>query len=742
MNITALYVGSSLLAPLRKAEREINRSYGLDLRLTVRNFGSQFTDDEWRTIENDFDASEIIFVIHVMDGENAARLLPLLDRYRSKATVIVINCMPELMKRTRVGKLDFAKLPGVSRKEKESEGSETSDVGRLLKRIASWIGRQTRNGKTNGHGRADYLKWAERLPRLLRFVPNAGRLRDAKNYLLLVSYFLQPTPNNIQSMILLALKEYAADERLGSIDIAQPEALPAVAIYHPEAPALFESFDTYQTWYQDRLSKSKVQRSKSNGDPLHPNSTIGLLLMRPQIVSSSRKHYDGLIRAIEAEGLSVIPAISTLMDNRQACEKFFIKEDRSQKSEDRRSKTTDKGQLTNDRREARISQIVSLTGFSFVGGPAMNDSEAASEYLRELNIPYRSLVSLDTQTIESWHESFTGLNPVQTGMQVAIPEIDGGTEPFVFGGISAAAVEPAPLEDRCERIARRLKRWNRLQIANRDQLKLALLIYCFPPNKGNIGTAADLDVFASLLDILAQLKADGYYVELPGNVDALREMLLAGNSENSGSIANVVYRMSVDEYRKLCPFVDEIEKEWGAAPGKLNSDGGDLFIQGIQLGNIFIGVQPTFGFEDDPMRLLMSQGGAPHHGFAAFYTYIEKVLEADAIVHVGTHGAMEFMPGKQVGLSNQCWPDRLIGEMPNIYIYSVNNPSEGTIAKRRSYAQLISYLTPPIESAGLYKGLATLKELIESYRSSTDQNERDRLYQAIDEAQKSLNLNV
>src|SRR5258708_22147736 len=201
------------------------------------------------------------------------------------------------------------------------------------------------------------------------------------------------------------------------------------------------------------------------------------------------------------------------MDNRQACEKFFVGTQASSPP------SMQPGQL----RTPRVSQILSLTGFSFVGGPAMNDSEAASEFLHDLNIPYRSLVSLDTQTIESWRESFTGLNPVQTEMKVAIPEIDGGTEPFVFGGISAAAVEPAPLEDRCLRIARRLKRWNRLQIANRDQLKLALLIYCFPPNKGNIGTAADLDVFASLFDILAQLKADGYYVELPESVDALRE---------------------------------------------------------------------------------------------------------------------------------------------------------------------------------------------------------------------------
>jgi magnesium chelatase subunit H len=142
------------------------------------------------------------------------------------------------------------------------------------------------------------------------------------------------------------------------------------------------------------------------------------------------------------------------------------------------------------------------------------------------------------------------------------------------------------------------------------------------------------------------------------------------------------------------------------------------------------------------MRLLMSKGGAPHHGFAAFYTYLEKVFKADAVVHVGTHGALEFMPGKQVGLSGECWPDRLIGELPNIYIYSVNNPSEGTIAKRRSYAELISYLTPPIENAGLYRGLATLKDLIGSYRVAVNDDERERLYQAIEETRRDLNLEV
>ena len=372
----------------------------------------------------------------------------------------------------------------------------------------------------------------------------------------------------------------------------------------------------------------------------------------------------------------------------------------------------------------------------------MNDSEAAAEFLQQLNRPYRSAVSLDTQTIDAWRASQTGLNPIQSGMQIAIPEIDGATEPFIYGGIPASGLEPVALADRCARFARRLKRWNRLRTTPRSEVKLALTLFCFPPNKGNIGTAADLDVFPSLWDTLNKLKADGYDVELPGSADVLREQLIGGNSENFSTSANVAYRMTVPEYRRLCPYVDEVEEDWGAAPGRINSFGEELLVQGIQLGNVFIGVQPTFGYEGDPMRLMMARNGAPHHGFMAFYTYLAKLLDVDAVVHVGTHGSLEFMPGKQIGLSGECWPDRLIGELPNIYIYSVNNPSEGSIAKRRSYAELISYLTPPIENAGLYQDLATLKDLVMSYRQSTSDEERERLFESIDLCSRELNFSI
>lgn len=684
MNVTVLYVGSSLLAPLKNAEREINRAYRLDLRVAAYNFGSPLSDREWQEVDRDLGEANVVFVIHVMDGENASRLVAALENYKDRHdAVIVINCMPDLMRRTRMGKLDVGKFAG-------------------------WMGRYAKRDKTNGtqrHGH-HYLKLVDRLPGILKFIPTAGALTDAKHYLYLFCYFLQPTPANIQSMLLYALKHYVRDDRLKSVKTSTPQQVPSVAIYHPDARELFPTFDLYEKWYVAKKRK-----------PLDPETTLGLLLMRPQVVSKTTKHYDALIHAIENEGLSVIPAIATLMDNREAVSKFFHPGSR------------------------KVSQIVSLTGFSFVGGPAMNDSAAASEFLRELNVPYRSAVSLDTQTIEAWRESQTGLNPVQAGMQIAIPEIDGATEPFIYGGIPVKGQEPTPLADRCERFARRLKRWNNLRSATRDQVRLAFVLFCFPPNKGNIGTAADLDVFPSVWDLLKRLASEGYCVEVPTTADELRERLLGGNSEEFGAAANVAYRMTTTEYLRLCPYVRDVERDWGAAPGSINSFGGDLLIQGLSLGNVFIGVQPTFGFEGDPMRLMMARSGSPHHGFMAFYTYVSKIFNADGVVHFGTHGALEFMPGKQIGLSGECWPDRLIDELPNFYAYSVNNPSEGSIAKRRSYAELVSYLTPPIENAGLYRELAGLKELVMAYRQSTNENEREKLFESIQTLRQELHFN-
>ncbi|PMP77492.1 MAG: magnesium chelatase subunit H, partial [Chloroflexus aggregans] len=202
--------------------------------------------------------------------------------------------------------------------------------------------------------------------------------------------------------------------------------------------------------------------------------------------------------------------------------------------------------------------------------------------------------------------------------------------------------------------------------------------------------------------------------------DDLRRLVVEGNALLHGTDGNVADTLPVEEYRRLFPDYVEIEPYWGSAPGQLLSDGKRLFILGRRFGNVFVGLQPSFGYERDPIRLLMSKDAAPHHGFAAYYVWLRKVFKAHAVLHFGTHGALEFMPGKQAGLSAQCWPLRLLGGLPNFYYYCVNNPSEGSIARRRGMATLISYLVPPVQQAGLYKGLRALKDSIDHYHAHPD----------------------
>ncbi|MGQ0700956.1 MAG: magnesium chelatase subunit H, partial [Panacagrimonas sp.] len=216
---------------------------------------------------------------------------------------------------------------------------------------------------------------------------------------------------------------------------------------------------------------------------------------------------------------------------------------------------------------------------------------------------------------------------------------------------------------------------------------------------------------------LGAMKAAGYHVDLPVTVDDLRERIIHGNAERHGAAANVHARIPTDDHVLRDPWLKQIEAQWGPAPGKQQSDGRSIFVLGAQFGNVFVGIQPSFGYEGDPMRLLFEKGFAPTHAFSAFYRYLREDFGAHALLHFGTHGALEFMPGKQTGLSGSCWPDRLIGDLPNVYLYAANNPSEGAIAKRRAQATLISYLTPPVAEAGLYRGLVDLKSSIERWRT-------------------------
>merc|ERR1719181_63891 len=463
-----------------------------------------------------------------------------------------------------------------------------------------------------------------------------------------------------------------------------------MGIWHPLGPEVYQTAEEYFQWYE---TKHAPAAGLAEDAPV-----VGVVLQKSHINTGDAGHYVSLISELEARGAKVVCIYSGGLDFSGPVKEYFFRQG-----------------------GVAVDSVINLTGFALVGGPASQDHPKAVDTLKSLGVPYLCAVPLVFQSFQEWEASELGLHPVQVALQVSLPELDGAIEPIIYAGREGATGKSVPLDDRISTLAQRALKWGSLKRKENKDKKLAITIFSFPPDKGNVGTAAYLDVFGSILAVAKELKGRGYDL---GDVDPaqmeaedLMDMVLNDKEAKFDSpTLNVVHRMTMEEYERLCPYQDDLHENGGPPPGHLNSDGQNLLVFGAKFGNVFIGVQPSFGYEGDPMRLLFSKSASPHHGFAAYYTYLESVFDADAVLHFGTHGSLEFMPGKQVGMSGECYPDRLAGTIPNLYYYAANNPSEATIAKRRSYAATISYLTPPAENAGLYKGLKELSELVSSYQ--------------------------
>ena len=647
---------------------------------------SMHSASEWSTNEKSVEACRRdiaqgdIIVVTMLFMED--HFLPVLDAIEARRehcdAMVCAMSAAEVVRLTRLGKFDMNR--------------PASGLTALLKRLRG-------NKDKTSTGGAAQMKMLRRVPKLLRFIP--GTAQDVRSYFLTLQYWLGGSEENMFNMVRFLVNKYAAGPRESlrhQDDPDLPIEYPDLGVYHPRMKArMSDDLSALPTVVPDKSAKGRV----------------GVLLLRSYLLSGNSGHYDGVIAALEAEGLQVIPAFAAGLDARPAVEKFFMRD----------------GQTV-------VDAVVSLSGFSLVGGPAYNDARAAEETLSKLDVPYISAHPVEFQSLDQWGESERGLLPVESTIMVAIPELDGATTPMVFGGRAGTpgsvcagchehcaftekhnAQDMHSCSERAHRLAQRVAKLVALRRSERAERKIALVIFNFPPNAGNTGTAAYLSVFESLFHVLTAMKARGYTVDLPESVDALRDSVILGNKDQYGTDANVHTLISADDHVRREPWLSEIEAQWGPAPGRHLSNGQSIFVLGRQFGNVLVNIQPGMGYEGDPMRLLFERGFAPTHAFCANYRYLREDFRADAVLHFGTHGALEFMPGKQSGMSGSCWPDRLIADLPNFYLYASNNPSEGAIAKRRAGATLVSYLTPPVAQAGLYRGLMDLKSSIDRWRA-------------------------
>ena len=676
VRVVVVTMDSHLSGAAARAQKLLKRDFpGLEL--------SVHAADEWGTddaalvrCKAAIARGDIVIATMLFLDDHVRAVMPELAARRDHCDAMIC-CMSasEVVKLTRIGKFDMS--------------------GEALGAIA-WLKKLRGNRKGSSPGGKGEMKMLRQLPKLLRFIP--GTAQDMRAYFLTLQYWLAGSEQNIANMVRLLLDRYADGPRRGLRGVAKalaPVEYADIGVYHPRM--------------KERIADSADRLPAMANE----KGTVGLLLLRSYLLAGNAGHYDGVISAFEARGLRVIPAFASGLDQRPAIERFFMQDGRSM-----------------------VDAVVSLTGFSLVGGPAYNDSKAAEDILARLDVPYLSAHPVEFQTLEQWGASDRGLMPVESTIMVAIPELDGAAGPMVYGGRSDGAGVPCTgceractfarseiggemrvCSERADMLAARTARLVAMRRSDRRDRKVAVVLFNFPPNAGNTGTAAFLSVFESLHRTLTAMKREGYQVDVPAGADELRERIVVGNAARFGADANVHARIPAGDHVRGEKWLRQIEAQWGPAPGKQQSDGSSIFVLGERFGNVFVGVQPAFGYEGDPMRLLFEKGFAPTHAFSAFYRWLREDFGASAVLHFGTHGALEFMPGKQAGLSGACWPDRMIGDLPNLYLYASNNPSEGTIAKRRSAATLISYLTPPVAHAGLYKGLVELKASIMRWRS-------------------------
>ncbi|MCF2241999.1 cobaltochelatase subunit CobN, partial [Halobacterium salinarum] len=481
-----------------------------------------------------------------------------------------------------------------------------------------------------------------------------------------------------------------------------PVALPTEGVYHPDHPGI--DYDGLRATF----------------DPDAP--TVAVWFYESHWTHENTRYVDGVVHALESQGANALPVFcnpATDTDEQEDAEWV-----------------TDQWLLADG--EPVVDAVVSSLMFSLSmderGRSASDEGDAAEDvFLDRLGVPV--LQTVTTMRSRSRYESAdTGVMGFELALSVALPEFDGNviTHPISGkertdddAGIGTAPKQHFPIADRVEHAASLAVNWARLRHLDNDEKRVAVVLHNYPPSDDGIGTAFGLDTPESTVNLLDELDARGYSLggKTPPEGQALIEQLTSQLTLDDRWVAPEDVRersvdvVSTDEYAAWWADTDpefraNVVAEWGEPPER------PFAIPGVEYGNVLVTVQPPRGFGMDPEKVYHDSDLQPPHDYYAFYAWLREEFGADAVVHLGTHGSLEWLPGKTVGLDAESAPDALLGDLPNVYPYIVNNPGEGTQAKRRSYAAVVDYLTPVMSNAGTYDELAELEELASRYREA------------------------
>ncbi|WP_254564686.1 magnesium chelatase subunit H [Oscillatoria sp. HE19RPO] len=556
---------------------------------------------------------------------------------------------------------------------------------------------------------AGYISFLKTGPKLLKYVP-VQKVQDLRNWLIIYGYWNAGGAENVAAMFWTLAEKYLG---LTVGEIPPPVETPNMGLLHPNYSGYFESPRQYLDWY-------RTQNSSSN------NPVVGILLYRKHVITK-QPYIHKLIHHFEEAGLIPLPIFINGVEGHVAVRDWMTSADETKQRQQGNNQTR-----SLSAEAVEVDAIVSTIGFPLVGGPAGSmeagrQIEVAKGILAAKNLPYFIAAPLLIQDIHSWTRQ--GIGGLQSVVLYALPELDGAIDTVPLGGLVGEDIYLIP--ERVKRLTGRIKSWIQLRKTPPADRKIAIILYGFPPGYGATGTAALLNVPRSLLNFLQSLKDNGYTVgDLPEDGEELIQRVKVADespmetklTRSQGIIPTKVNVKTLDKWLGYL-LTRRIEKQWKSLTDTgIKTYGDDYAIGGIQLGNIWIGVQPPLGISGDPMRLMFERDMTPHPQYAAFYKWLQHDFKAHALVHFGMHGTVEWLPGSPLGNTGYSWPDILLGNLPNLYIYAANNPSESILAKRRGYGVLISHNVPPYGRAGLYKEMVLLRELIGEYREDPGKN--------------------
>ncbi|MBD1925467.1 magnesium chelatase subunit H [Trichocoleus sp. FACHB-90] len=676
--------------------------------LDIRVFSDRALTTEPEAVEAALQGADVFFGSLLFDYD---QVLWLRDRAQHIPIRLVFESALELMSLTQLGAFKI--------------GDNPKGMPKPVKFILDKFSNGREEDKLAG-----YISFLKVGPKLLKFVP-VQKVQDLRNWLIIYGYWNAGGTENVASMFWTIAEKYFG---LKVGEIPPPVETPNMGLLHPDYQGFFESPKAYLDWYQRDWGLGTRNWGLGKEDFPIPNSqspVVGILLYRKHVITK-QPYIPQLIRQFEKAGLIPLPIFINGVEGHVAVRDWMTT---NYEIAQRKLGNIETPSLSDQ--AVSVDAIVSTIGFPLVGGPAGSmeagrQVEVAKRILTAKNVPYIVAAPLLIQDIHSWTRQ--GVGGLQSVVLYALPELDGAIDPVPLGGLVGEDIYLIP--ERVHRLIGRLKKWISLRQKSTAERKIAVILYGFPPGYGATGTAALLNVPRSLLKFLHALKDQGYNIgELPEDGEELIRLVKEADENPTPALAvegekaikglegvNPVNTKTLERWLGYL-LTTRIEKQWKSLTGTGIKTYGDEFqIGGIQLGNIWIGVQPPLGISGDPMRLMFERDLTPHPQYAAFYKWLQNDFQADAVVHFGMHGTVEWLPGSPLGNTGYSWSDILLGNLPNLYVYAANNPSESILAKRRGYGVIISHNVPPYGRAGLYKELVTLRELIAEYREDTDKN--------------------